>query len=128
MNAPMQKSITVKKLTPALGAEIGGIDLSRPLSAQQVNEVQDALAENLVIVFRDQELSVDQHKAFGRLFGELHIHPAATNTVPGHPEVLLIRADENSQRADGEEWHSDCLLYTSPSPRDGLLSRMPSSA
>jgi len=120
MNAPMQKSITVKKLTPALGAEIGGIDLSRPLSAQQVSEVQDALAENLVIVFRDQELSVDQHKAFGRLFGELHIHPAATNTVPGHPEVLLIRADENSQRADGEEWHSDVSCDELP-PMGSLL-------
>ena len=113
-------SITVKRLTPALGAEIGGIDLSRPLEPDQVTAIGRALADHLVIVFRDQRLSIDQHKAFGRLFGELHVHPAATNTLPGHPEVLLIRADENSQRADGEDWHSDVSCDEMP-PMGSML-------
>ena len=64
------QTIEVKKLTPHIGAEIAGVDLSRPLGNQQFQEVHDALMENLVIFFRDQHLTHDQHKAFGRLFGE----------------------------------------------------------
>ena len=57
------QTIEVKKLTPHIGAEIGGVDLSRPLGNQQFQEVHDALMENLVVFFRDQQLSVEQHKA-----------------------------------------------------------------
>ena len=70
------KSITVDKLTPIIGGEIGGVDL-RPPSNRQMDEIHRALAENLVIFFRDQHLSPEQHLDFGRKFGELHIHPAA---------------------------------------------------
>ncbi len=59
-----------------------------PISAAAVNrqmdEVHRALAENCVIFFRDQHLSQDQHLAFGRIFGDLHIHPAAPH-APGSP-------------------------------------------
>lgn len=113
-------NIKVHKLTPTLGAEVTGVDLSRPLAPEQVSTIRQAFLENSVIVFRDQHLSIDQHKAFGRLFGELHVHPSATNTVPGHPEVLLIRADESSKRADGEEWHSDVSCDEMP-PMGSML-------
>ena len=66
-SAPYE-TITIDKLTPILGAEIGGIDLSKPLSNRQQDEIHRALAENLVIFFRDQHISQDQHLAFGRLF------------------------------------------------------------
>jgi taurine dioxygenase len=75
-SAPYE-TITIDKLTPIIGAEIGGIDLSKPLSNRQQDEIHRALAENLVIFFRDQHISQDQHLAFGRLFGPLHTHPAA---------------------------------------------------
>ena len=65
------QTIEVNKLTPHIGAEISGVDLSRPLGNQQFQEVHDALMENLVIFFRDQHLTHDQHKAFGRRFGDL---------------------------------------------------------
>ena len=70
-------TIGVAKLTPIIGAEISGIDLSKPLAPEQQSEVHRALAENQVIFFRDQDLTKEQHLAFGRLFGDLHIHPAA---------------------------------------------------
>ncbi len=70
------ESITVDKLTPIIGGEIGEVDLRQP-SNRQMDEIHRALAENLVIFFRDQHLSQDQHLDFGRKFGELHIHPAA---------------------------------------------------
>ena len=55
------QTIEVKKLTPHIGAEIAGVDLSRPLGNQQYQEVHDALMENLVIFFRDQHMSIVRH-------------------------------------------------------------------
>ena len=58
-----------------------------------MDEIHRALAENSVIFFRDQHLSQEQHLAFGRNFGELHIHPAAPH-APGHDELMTIEADD----------------------------------
>ncbi len=95
-SAPYE-TITIDKLTPILGAEIGGIDLSKPLSNRQQDEIHRALAENLVIFFRDQHISQEQHMAFGRLFGDLHTHPAAPSE-PGKPELMIIHADKDPPR------------------------------
>lgn len=111
-SAPYE-TITIDKLTPILGAEIGGIDLGKPLSNRQHDEVHRALAENCVIFFRDQQLTPDQHMAFGRLFGELHVHPAAPHE-PGRPELMIIHADKDSPRANGEGWHSDVSCEVEP--------------
>ena len=97
------QTIEVRKLTPAIGAEIFGVDLARPLGNQVFQEIHDALMDNLVIFFRDQELSHEQHKAFGRRFGELHLHPTSTRTGTEHPEILIIKADEHSKHVAGEE-------------------------
>jgi taurine dioxygenase len=107
------RTIGVDKLTPIIGAEIGGIDLSRPLEGEQLEEVRRALAENLVIFFRDQHLTREQHLAFGRLFGPLHTHPAAPSE-PGMPELMIIHADRDSPRANGEGWHTDVSCEAEP--------------
>ena len=112
-------TIALEKLTPIIGAEIDGIDLAQPLGNRQIDELHRALAENLVIFFRDQQLSEDQHLAFGRLFGELHIHPAAPS-VAGKPELMIIHADKDSPRANGEGWHSDVSCDTAP-PMGSIL-------
>ena len=116
------QSIEVRKLTPTIGAEIHGIDLSQPLGNQQFQEVHDALMDNLVIFFRDQTLSIDQHKDFGRRFGKLHIHPNAGKLIPEHPEILVIKADENSKHVAGEEWHTD--VSCDPEPPMGSILYM----
>ena len=116
------ETIAVRKTTPAIGAEISGVDLSKPLGNQQFQEVHDALMENLVIFFRDQTLTHEQHKDFARRFGELHMHPASPNTIPDHPEVLTIKADANSKHVAGEEWHSD--VPCDPEPPMGSLLYM----
>jgi len=82
------QSIEVRKLTPTIGAEIFGVDLGKPLGNQQFQEVHDALMENLVVFFRDQKMSIDQHKDFGRRFGPLHTHPNAPIEFKDHPEIL----------------------------------------
>ena len=79
------QTIDVRKLTPTIGAEIFGVDLSRELGNQQFQEIHDALMANLVIFFRDQTLTPEQHKDFGRRFGRLHVHPAA-GWITGSPK------------------------------------------
>lgn len=117
-SAPYE-TITVDKLTPIIGAEIGGVDLSRPLSNQQFDEIHRAFAENLVVFFRGQQLTPEQHLDFGRRFGELHIHPAAPHEE-GLPALMKIHADRNSSRANGEGWHSDVSCDEAP-PMGSIL-------
>jgi len=116
-SAPYE-TISVDKYTPIIGAEISGADLAQPLSNRQMDEIHRALAENSVIFFRDQDLSQEQHLAFGRNFGELHIHPAAPH-APGHDALMVIHADKDSPRANGEGWHSD--VSCDPTPPMGSI-------
>jgi taurine dioxygenase len=115
-------SIRMETLTPHVGAEIHGVDLGRPLDERTFQEVHNALVEHGVIFFRDQHLTPEQQKAFGRLFGELHMHPAAPSLLEGHPEILVIHADEKSKRVAGKEWHSD--VSCDPEPPMGSILYM----
>ena len=116
------QTLTVEKLTPHIGAEVLGVDLSRPLEEPTFKRVHDALIENQVIFFRDQHMTPEQQKAFGRLFGELAVHPAAPGLVEGHPEILVIHADESSRHVAGENWHSD--VSCDPEPPMGSILYM----
>ncbi|KPY62083.1 TauD/TfdA dioxygenase family protein [Pseudomonas amygdali] len=107
-------SITVNRLTPIIGAEVGGIDLSQPLSEEQLTEIRRAFLENHVLVFRDQHLTVEQHKAFGRLFGPLRALPV--ESIDGDdPELVVVRANAQSRFAAGELWHTDGTADLEPS-------------
>ena len=112
-------SLRIRKLTPAIGAEISGVDLAR-LGNSEVNALHDALMAHQVIFFRDQEMSVEQHKALGRLFGELSVHPAAKAEIEGHPEIRVVHADETSKTVTGEVWHSDLSCQAEP-PMGSIL-------
>ena len=68
-------TIHVRPVTPLIGAMIEGIDLSLGLGNHAFQEIHDALMRHQVIFFRDQEISLEQQKDIGRMFGELHIHP-----------------------------------------------------
>jgi taurine dioxygenase len=107
------ETINVTPVTPRIGAEVAGLTLAKPLSNRQVEELHQALAEHQVLFFRDQLLDVESHKALGRYFGELHIHPN-TPGPEGHPEILPIHADANSKRIAGEYWHSDVSCDEEP--------------
>lgn len=86
------QAITISPLTPHMGAEIGGLDLSRPLGTDVAAELRTALADHLVLFFRDQPIDFAAHKALARHFGEIHVAAAsAAWTVPGHPEVTSMQ-------------------------------------
>jgi len=103
------RKIDVVPMTGAIGAEIFGVDLSKPLADDVFEEIHRAFLDHLVIFFRDQEITPDQQKAFARRFGELHIHPY-TAPIKGHREVIEIvkEPDENINWGDG--WHTDLVV------------------
>src|ERR1700692_2055455 len=105
------ETIGVEKLTPIIGAEISGVDIGKLVSDEsrsnrQIDEIHRALAENLVIFFRNQHITPAQHLAFGRKFGELHIHPAAPHEGDD-PALRKIYADKDLPRANGEGSRTD---------------------
>ena len=110
----MPQALEFKQLTPYCGAEVRGIDLSQSLDEGTVNVLQNALAKYCVLFFREQQMTPEQHKALGCHFGELHIHPAWPRVVEGHPEVMEIYTDENTNRIAGEDWHSDVSCDAEP--------------
>ncbi|MEE2776653.1 MAG: TauD/TfdA family dioxygenase [Acidobacteriota bacterium] len=102
-----------RPLSPVIGAEIEGVDMSEPLDESTFTAIHAALLRHQVIFFRNQSVTLDQHKAFGKCFGELHVHPAAPSPE-GHPEILKIHADERSKRIAGHGWHSDVSCDAAP--------------
>jgi len=107
------ETITLSPLSPTIGAEIGGVRMSGDVSAQQVAEIRRALVDWKVVFFRDQDVSREEHVAFGRLFGELEIHPFTPNH-PDHPEIVVIHNDERTKRGQND-WHSDVTWRKEPS-------------
>lgn len=99
-------SFSLRSLTPHLGAEVDGLDLSLPLNDVEIADLHRAWADWGVLVFREQELDRDAHKAFGRYFGELHVHPMnfARNQ---DPELLIVKTDADSPYTAGDAWHTD---------------------
>lgn len=112
-------SLSVDTLTPHLGAEIHGVDLSVPLNGQQLADVRQAFADWGVVVFRDQHLDREAHKAFGRHFGELHVHPM-NFARKQDPEMLIVKTTAESPYTAGDAWHSDVTCDANP-PYASLL-------
>jgi taurine dioxygenase len=107
------RSLDIRPMTPAIGAEILDIDLAASDIADRIPELRAALLEFGVIFFRDQHLTAAQHIAFARHFGELEIHPA-TPRDQADPEILRITHGPDS-RGRENNWHSDVTWRESPS-------------
>ena len=106
----------ITNVTPTLGAEIAGIDLSVSLDAATVDRLRQVWLDRKVLIFRDQRLTRDQHKAFGRCFGDLHIHPSHRAGMNRHddPELFIIDTKADAKQSNGEAWHSDVSCETVP--------------
>jgi taurine dioxygenase len=103
-------AIDVRPLSPVIGAEIGGLDLSRPLGEGTVAAVRDALNRYHVVFFRDQELTPDQQADFARQFGTVTEGHPVIPAIEGHPEVLAI----DSQKDRASWWHTDVTFLDTP--------------
>ena len=114
-------ALDIRPLTPAIGAEIHGIDLGASDIAESIPAVRAALLKYGVIFFRDQDLTQDQHIAFARHFGDLEIHPA-TPRSQANPEILHIAHGPDS-RGRENNWHSDVTWREEPSLGSILMAR-----
>ena len=113
--------IRLQPISGSLGTIISGVDLRNPLDDETYLEVKRALLENLLVFFRDQDITPEQQIAFGRRFGDLHVHPFIPS-LAGHKEIIVLRAksgaEENLRLANA--WHPD-LSYTNDPPLLGIL-------
>ncbi|MPZ41946.1 MAG: TauD/TfdA family dioxygenase [Betaproteobacteria bacterium] len=111
--------LTVKPLHPVFVAEITGIDLTQPVSRDDLQVIWDAFNEHQILVFRDQRFDDEAQMRFSRYFGTLEMmeaHPA-NNYNPGHISVMTnLDADGNLMPLDhpvmvhrerNEAWHTD---------------------
>ncbi len=114
MSQPSFKTISVRQLTGAMGAEISGVDLSGELTDEQFEEIRTALFTYGVIGFRDQTLTFDAHQAFAKRFGTLEVHPIV-NSLDGYPEIIKMHKPAGTPASFGVGWHTDNSFFEKPS-------------
>jgi len=107
-------TISVDPITPIIGAEIGGVDIARPIPDKQLAELRSAFLEYHVLVFRDQHISPEDHKRFAGYFGELKRLPIS-DIDGGDPVILEVKASKESRFVAGEAWHTDGTAEAAPS-------------
>jgi taurine dioxygenase len=125
----MMGNLKITKLTDALGAEVSGVDITKPLDSDVVNELKDAWSKYLVLRFRGQKLSDPELLALTRYFGE--VDPPGPNTkgkpyLTDFPEINVISNIKEGGEAigglgDGEAvWHTDMTYIPTP-PKGAFL-------
>lgn len=124
-----QSSLDVRPLSESLGAEVFGVDITKPVSAELAARIHDAWLENLVLLFRNQTLNDADLVAFSQNFGDLDTVPGWEPFSPDtHPEVLVVsNVQENGTPigvlGDGEaSWHTDMAYIAKPPPASLLYS------
>jgi taurine dioxygenase len=109
-----------------LGAEIAGVDLSRPIDDATFAAIERAYDEYGVIFFRGQSITPAQQVAFTRRFGEIEFNIFGERwSVPNSPEIVVLSnitegGRPTGVRRAGENWHSD-MCYTARPPRGTIL-------
>ena len=122
-------AISISRIGETLGAEVSGVDVSKPIAADTFAAIRKAWLENLVLRFRGQKLTDPQMLEFSQLFGELDPpgpNPYGKPFLPQHPEMNVISNVKEGGTpigglGDGEAiWHSD-MTYTDAPPSAALL-------
>jgi taurine dioxygenase len=96
-----------------IGAEIRGLDLRRPMPPEQFKALNAAFVRHEVLVFRDQDITLEEQMAFGRMFGELSIHPFSPN-LDEQREVIVLDYSADNPPALTDQWHSDETFRCAP--------------
>ena len=107
-------------LSDAVGSEVSGLDLSKPLDTDNIELIRSTFHDRGVLLFRDQHLNEEQHIAFSRRFGDLEIHIAKQYLLEGHPEIVVLSNKVIDGKPVGIEdagrfWHSDLSYVPNPS-------------
>lgn len=113
-----KKLVGVHPMSGYTGAEISDVDVRHPLAAADIARIRQALLQWKVVFFRDQDITQEQHIAFGSQFGQVTpAHPTLPAAFPEHPEILLLdnsRSDSKHRSRIDSLWHSDATFVTNP--------------
>jgi taurine dioxygenase len=116
----MSIPLDIQRNTGAIGAEIGGLDLSHALEREVSSQIEEALYEHKVIFIRGQSLSPEQQIAFSAGLGSVFTdHPGYLPTLEGHPEIVVLDGQKGGR---ANLWHSDVSI--SPKPPMGSVLYM----
>lgn len=116
-----KEGVRVARIGTHLGAEISGVDLTRPLDDATFAEIERAFYDESVVVFRGQPITEEQHIAFSRRFGNLEVHVSGARYLhPRHPEIRInSNIIENGKPIGatdaGQYWHTDLSYMGAPS-------------
>lgn len=120
--------ITVTRIGKHIGAEISGIDLSKPLDDDTFSQIAKAFFDNEVVFFRNQKITPAQQVEFTRRFGILEQHVRKESRLPGHPEILVVsnllddKGNAIGAQDAGRFWHSDLSYKKEPSMLSALYA------
>ena len=107
------RHIRVRPIAGALGAEIEGVDIARPLEAETVEEIRQAFLDHLVVFFHGQDLKPQQQLAFAQHFGTPMEYPQLKG-LPECPMITPVIKLENERVNFGGIWHSDTTYLERP--------------
>lgn len=118
--------LSLRPISSALGAEVTGIELKRPLAPGEVDALHQALGRHGILLFRNADLSPEEHIAFSRQFGPLETHVVGEFNLPEHPEVFVVSNIKEGEKLKGavyagQYWHSDLSYMPKPSLGSLLL-------
>jgi alpha-ketoglutarate-dependent taurine dioxygenase len=116
------RTLKVRRIAGALGAELEGVDLAKPLGDEQTAEIRRAWLDHLVLFFRDQPLTPDQLLVFARRMGTPIEYPFVKG-IDGFPEIIEVKKLEHERINFGGIWHSDTAYLTEPPMASMLLAR-----
>ena len=110
--------IHVRPVTGYLGAEVSGVDLSKPLDDETFAHIHRALLDHIVLAFRGQHLTPESMKAFACRFGPLtdqYEKPRSFERMAAHPEIMeVIKESEDRGITFGNTWHYDVTFWEKP--------------
>src|SRR5262245_39397061 len=115
-------TLQIQRIAGALGAEVDGVDLTKPLSDALKAELRRGWLEHLVLFFRDQSLTPDQFMTFARAWGEPIEYPFVKG-IDGFPQIIEVKKLEHEKVNFGGIWHSDTTYLEVPPMASMLLAR-----
>jgi taurine dioxygenase len=111
----------IRRIAGALGAEVLGVDLSKP-TEPEISFIRKAWLEHLVLFFRDQPLAPEAYMAFAKRLGKPVEYPFVKG-IAGHPEIIEVKKLEHEKVNFGGIWHSDTAYLDEPPMASMLLAR-----
>lgn len=102
----------IEPIGSTIGAEIHGLNLTRRIDQATANALEEALVNYKLIYARDQHITTAQHVAFGRLFGDLEIHPFRPEGK--FPEIMVLDNHKDNPVLSTDVWHSDTTFRECP--------------